>query len=329
MGYTTEELDNKNWMDITHPEDIRITQQILNLAKEQTGTQFRLEKRYLHKNGNIIYAEIWTVFNADTNSYITNVIDVTAKKKAEQDMVRLNAELKNTSDELSELSHHMQHLIEQERSDLAREIHNEFAQKFAAIHMNAELVKEKLKTAAVDEAVSVLINEQISLSAEVIKSSKMLFNYLYPTMLHDIGLLAAIEYYAEGSLKFASFTFDLHTNIGNEMFSKEVNLALYRIFMESMINILDHAKAGCVTVSIKKVQENIRMVITDDGVGFNMNEVNNKEQHGLLVMRERAYAIKGQFNIHSAPGEGTCVEVIIPLTCYIVCCLFFCGYKYV
>lgn len=312
-GYTKEELNNKSWIEITHPLDIDITRDALELAKKQKGRQVRVEKRYIHKNGGIVYGDLWMVFNEDTNSYITNIVDITEKKKAEQDLIRLNTELKKSSEELSELSHHMQHLIEKERADLAREIHDEFAQKFAAIHMNAELVKQKMKTTAVDEAVTVLINEQIALSAEVIKSCKTLFNNLYPTQLQDIGLIAAIESYAESSLKFANFTFELLTNIEKEVFSNEINLVLYRIFIESMTNILHYANAGCVTVSIKKVQQKIRMVITDDGIGFNMNEVNNKEHHGLLVMRERTYAIKGQFNILSAPGEGTCVEVIIPL----------------
>jgi PAS domain S-box-containing protein len=312
-GYTKEELNNKSWIDITHPDDINITRDALELAKKQKGRQVRVEKRYIHKNGGIVYGDLWMVFNEDTNSYITNIFDITEKKKAEQDLIRLNTELKKSSEELSELSHHMQYLIEKERADLAREIHYEFAQKFAAIHMNAELIKQKLKTTAVDEAVSVLINDQISLSAEVIKSCKTLFNNLYPTQLQDIGLIAALESYAEGNLKLAGFSFELLTNIEKEVFSNEVNLVLYRIFMESMANILHYAKANHVTVSINKVRQSIRMVITDDGIGFNMSEVNNKEQHGLLVMRERTYAIKGQFSIYSVPGEGTCVEVIIPL----------------
>ena len=313
IGYTKEELNNKNWIDITHPGDIVITRDALEKAKKQKGIQVRVEKRYIHKNGSIIYCELWMAFNESTNSYITNIIDITEKKKAEQDLIRLNAELKKSSQELSELSHHMQFLIEKERADLSREIHDEFAQKFVAIHMNAELIKQKFKTTAVDKSVSVLINEQISLSAEVMKSCKILFNSLYPTQLQDIGLIGAIETYAEGSLKLAGFSFELLTNIKKTVFSIEVNLVLYRIFMESMTNILHHAKASAVTVSINKVNQNIRMVITDDGIGFNISEVNNKEQHGLLLMRERTYAIKGLFSIYSVPGEGTCVEVIIPL----------------
>lgn len=314
MGYTTEELDNKNWMDITHPDDIGITRDILNLAKEQIGTQFRLEKRYLHKNGNVIYTELRTVFNADTNSYITNVVDITEKKKAEQDMVRLNAELKNTTAELSELSHHMQYLIEKERADLARTIHDEFAQKFAAIHMNAELIQQKLKATAVDETLNVMIKEQILLSAEVIKSCKTLFNNLYPTQLQDIGLIAAVESFVETSiLKFCSFKFELKSGVTEDLISKENRLVLYRIFQEAMTNIAMYAKAGHVTAGIFSDAEQLTMQITDDGTGFDIAAVNTKEHHGLLLMRERAYAANGKFNISSVPGKGTELKVTIPL----------------
>lgn len=309
-GFTKEELNNKTWMDITHPDDIGITNDALNIAKEQSGKQFRFEKRYIHKNGSIIYAEKWLVFNDDTQSYITNFIDISEKKRDEQNMIRLNTELKNTTEELSELSHHMQNLIEKERSDLAREIHDEFAQKFVAINMNAELVRQKLKNTNAD--IDNLINDQVTLSQEVIKSSKMLFNSLYPTMLQDVGLLAVVESYIDGSLKFANFKLELKTNIRDEIFSKEVNLALYRIFTECMTNILHYAKAARVMVDIHKTDSNISMVIIDDGDGFDINTVNKKEQHGLLVMRERTYAINGKFKIHSAPGEGTKIEVLIP-----------------
>jgi PAS domain S-box-containing protein len=310
-GFTKEELNIMTWMDITHPDDIDITNDALNAARRQSGKQLEFRKRYIHKNGSIIHAEKWLVFNEDTQSYIANFIDITEKKQAEEKMIQLNVQLKNTTEELSELSHHMQNLIEKERSELAKEIHDEFAQKFAAINMNAELIRKKLKNTNSD--IDNLINEQILLSQEVIKSSEILFNSLYPTMLQDVGLIAAVESYINGSLKFVNFKLPLQTNIRDEIFSKEVNLVLYRIFIESMSNILLYAKASRVIVNIHKADKHIIMAIIDDGIGFDINEVNKKEQHGLLVIRERTYAIKGKFNIHSSPGEGTKIEISIPL----------------
>jgi signal transduction histidine kinase len=142
-----------------------------------------------------------------------------------------------------------------------------------------------------------------------------MFNSLYPTMLEDLGLTAAIESYLEtGNLKFCSFKFDLNTNIRDEVVSKEISLVLYRIFQESMTNIALHAKATKVTADIYIEGEYIRMQIADNGIGFVKLSVNTKEHHGLLVMRERTYAMNGKFNISSTLFKGTTVEVIIPLS---------------
>lgn len=311
-GYTEAELNDKSWTEITHPDDIEITRAALERARQQKE-QVRVEKRYIHKNGDVVYGDLWMVFNEDTNSYITNIVDITEKKKAEQDLMRLNEELKKSSEELSELSHHMQHLIEKERADLAREIHDELAQKFAAIHMNAELTKQKLAAVAINADIKTLLDEQITLSAEVIKSCKMLFNHLYPTILQDIGLVATVESYIEtGNLRFRSFNFTLNTNMREAEICNEDSLMLYRIFQESITNIALHSGAQHVITELWKDAANITMQIADDGKGFDVAAVNTKECHGLLVMRERVYASGGKFSIDSVINGGTVIKVVIP-----------------
>ena len=220
--------------------------------------------------------------------------------------------IKILSEELRELSVYIQNLIEKERANLAKAIHDQFAQPFVAIRMNAELIRQKIKDK--NDELTALINEQIEMSHHVISASKILFNSIYPPMLEDLGLIAAIEFYFEtGNLKFCSFQFDLNTNIRDEVLPKEISLALFRIFQESMTNIAQYAKATKVTAAIYMEEGNIEMRIEDNGIGFVTASINTKEQHGLLVMRERAFAMNGSFSITSILFKGTTVEVVIPV----------------
>jgi len=311
-GYTIDELNTKKWMDITHPDDIEKTQNRLNLAKANREVAQNFEKRYIHKNGGIVIAEEWLVFNAETQSFIKMLTDITEKKRQEEKMITLNDELIKTTNELSILTHHFQRMIENERSSLALEIHNEFAQKFVAINLNAELIKAKLKNSIPE--VKDLIKEQIAISSEVIRSSKMLFNSLYPTVLHDLGLLPALESYIQDNLHNQNIAFNLQTNLSEkDKFSEEINLILYRIFVECVGNTLKYANASKVTANIIKMPGTVTMVIEDNGIGFDINAVNKKDHHGLIVMRERAYSLNGQFEIFSALSEGTKVTVTLPL----------------
>ena len=311
-GYTIDELNTKKWMDITHPDDIEKTQNSLNLAKANREVAQNFEKRYIHKNGGIVIAEEWLVFNAETQSFIKMLTDITEKKRQEEKMITLNDELIKTTNELSILTHHFQRMIENERSSLALEIHNEFAQKFVAINLNAELIKAKLKNSIPE--VKDLIKEQIAISSEVIRSSKMLFNSLYPTVLHDLGLLPALESYIQDNLHNQNIAFNLQTNLSEkDKFSEEINLILYRIFVECVGNTLKYANASKVTANIIKMPGTVTMVIEDNGIGFDINAVNKKDHHGLIVMRERAYSLNGQFEIFSALSEGTKVTVTLPL----------------
>jgi signal transduction histidine kinase len=106
--------------------------------------------------------------------------------------------------------------------------------------------------------------------------------------------------------------FVLNTNIENDPLTKEINLTLYRVFQEAINNILQFAKASKVVVDIYKYHKAIALSITDNGIGFNYQSINTREQHGLLVMRERVYARKGKISIDAAPGKGTTIQVELP-----------------
>jgi signal transduction histidine kinase len=227
--------------------------------------------------------------------------DISERTSYEQEMKRLNNELR-------ELATHQITAREEERSFIAKEIHDALAQNLVALNLNASYLKSKLEK---DEN-KLILDEQIAISNELISSSRVLFNSLHPSMLDEIGLVAAIKWYVKARLKSGNVLFNIYSTIEDESLPINVRLDLFRIFQESFTNTLRYANAKKITVDIKSEGQHIVMLISDDGCGFDMNEVNTKIQHGLLGMRERVYTLSGSFTIQSKPGEGTRIEVAVP-----------------
>lgn len=303
LGYAQNEMTNMNVLDWNPFLDRSHMLKIMGTVQNE-GISF--EALHQLKNGSIknVEVKLHKFFVNDETFFYASARDITELKQKQKEIEKLN-------DELRELSAHQQQLIEKERAELAKKIHDEFAQKFVAINMNAEMIKRKING---DNAeLHKLINNQIGMAHEVIKASRKLFNLLYPTMLEDLGLIDTLRSCCEEQMRSCDITLVLNTNIEEEKLPKEINLALFRIFQEALNNVMLFAKASRVVANINIEEGSIVMEIEDNGIGFDAAAVNTKEHHGLLVMRERAYAINGKFRVDSVPGEGTTVQVKIPL----------------
>ena len=230
--------------------------------------------------------------------------DITEKKLAEDKIVKLNSELR-------EFAIHLQTIREEERADIAKEIHDEFSQNLVALTMNASFLKGKLQK----EEHKKILDEQIEIANGLIVASRSLFNSLHPIMLEELGLEAAIKWYASTKLKLTDIKFEMQTykKVENEQKYKEIKLAFFRIFQEVLTNIIRYAKATIVSVELTKTNEIISMKINDNGVGFDIKSVDTLQHHGIVGLRERAHAINGEFFIDSVIGTGTNVKIIVPV----------------
>lgn len=305
LGYPEAQLKEMHawdWSPVFSKEQVM---QVLASVKED-GISF--EATHLLYDGSIrnVDVKLHKFLSDGEVFFYASARDITELKNRQNEIEEKNKELRG-------LSVHIQQLVEKERAELAKEIHDEFGQAFVAISMNTELIKEKVK--GQNEQLDQLLNEQIELSHKVIAASRMLFNSLYPTMLEDMGLVSAMEsYFESSSLKFAGLKFLLTTNLRDKVLAKDISLCLYRIFQEGMTNISLYANAASIFVDLHSDGEKIVLRITDNGKGFDISAVDTKDHHGLLVMRERAYAMGGSLAITSKLHYGTTLEVVIPVT---------------
>lgn len=238
------------------------------------------------------------------DNYIPTRVVIEHKNVTElKEVLRLNTELR-------QLSNHLQNVSEEGRSLIANEIHNDFAQNLIALTMNAAYLKSKTKDH--DEIYQEKLEEQIEIAGGLINTSRTLFNLLHPMILDELGLDAAVRSYAKTKLKQSGIQFSIRSNIAEDKLSKELNLELYRIFEECVTNVLLHSKATKISVAITKNDQTVAMTIEDNGDGFDESKVDTTLHHGLLEIRERVYAMKGEFTINSIIGEGVLLKVKVP-----------------
>jgi signal transduction histidine kinase len=213
--------------------------------------------------------------------------------------------------QLRALAARLQTIREEERTDMARELHDELGQALTALKMDtASLINRLPPRSKLLRERAQAMSEQIDAT---IKTVRRMSSQLRPGMLDDLGLGPSIEWYAQ--------EFQTRTGIvvETEVMAEELDLdhtratALYRIFQETLTNVARHSKATTVKAKLEIEDSDIRLEIADNGQGFDPVQVRGKRSLGLLGMRERAEMAQGSLEIEGAPGKGTKVIVKVPL----------------
>ena len=240
---------------------------------------------------------------AGSLSTITDITDIKNKE----------LELKQLSDDLRSLSFYLQNIREEERKKIAQEIHDELGQNLAILKMDVSWISKHINS---DDKLMLERLEQFKkITDDTVQTSRRLYNYLYPQMLDDIGLVRTIQWHAKSYIIPDNIDFVFNTPLSDEVLPQYHNicLVLYRIYQECTTNILRYAKAKTITIELNYEEDKLIMSVHDDGIGFEIEKVDTKLHHGLLGMRERVYSLEGSINIDSGLNRGTKVTVSIPV----------------
>lgn len=214
---------------------------------------------------------------------------------------------------LRQLASHQEKIKEEERKRIAREIHDELGQNLLALRIDASLLHERtLGTHPILNGKAKYALDHIDAT---IKSVRAIINDLRPPVL-DLGLQAAIEWQVEEFKRRSGIGCQLM--VANEDFDRALDehtaTALFRILQESLTNVLRHARASAVKVTLGCSQTFLTMEIYDNGVGFAPEDREKSQSFGLQGMEERLRALSGNMRIDSAPGRGTTVTVSVPVS---------------
>ncbi|MET0463176.1 MAG: HAMP domain-containing protein [Chitinophagaceae bacterium] len=215
------------------------------------------------------------------------------------------------NEQLRELSAHLQNIREEERIHIAREMHDELGQFLTGLKMDVISVRRKLEQSA-DPQILKRLNAMELSSDEAIRFVRKLSAELRPSLLDDLGLIAALEWHSQEFERRYGIRTVFQSEMTEIAISPLVGTGLFRIFQESFTNIARHAGAHQIKATLQLSNAFLQLTITDDGKGFDANE--QRRTLGLLGMKERAIMIGGQLEIYSSPGRGTTITVSIPAT---------------
>ncbi|CAG0940331.1 partial Signal transduction histidine-protein kinase/phosphatase DegS, partial [Anaerolineae bacterium] len=197
---------------------------------------------------------------------------------------------------------------------ISRELHDEISQSLTAMAIDLEAVS--LAKSKSDDAIKRLGDLRGRLLSALDEVNRIILD-LRPSLLEDIGLVAALQWYASQRLEPNGIT--LHSRISkmDERLQPHVETTLYRIAQEAMTNIAKHSHAKNVWLNITRANGHFTLTVRDDGHGFDVNAVQSNPDDrvgiGLFGMKERATLVGGAFSIQSAPHQGTRISVQIPV----------------
>ena len=226
---------------------------------------------------------------------------------------RLAAEvvLKKSYERLRALAANLESVREEERTQIARELHDQLGQALTAMKFDLAILTDRLgqKDATLAKKTKILTAQMDTM----IKTVRRIATELRPGMLDDLGLAASIEWQARDFEKRTGIVCVVTVPTDDLALPRPQSLAIFRIFQESLTNIARHACAQYIEVKLTTTPQLLSLEVHDDGRGIKKNEIAGTHSLGLLGMRERAKHLGGTFDIQAVPGDGTMVTVSIPV----------------
>ena len=228
---------------------------------------------------------------------------------------QLHQKIRQQDESRGELLREMFSIQEEERKRIARELHDETTQTLASLAASLEVVASVLPAGT--RGVRARLKKLQSLSIGILDGIHKIIYELRPTLLDDLGLVAATRWLIDNHLEAAGISVNFQT-IGRERrLPSHLETALFRVIQEAIYNIARHASARNASVSLHFKKNNTKVIVRDDGTGFNVEEaITSKDRPrglGLLGMKERVELLNGTFIIRSRPGgDGTEIDIEIP-----------------
>ena len=218
-------------------------------------------------------------------------------------------ELERSREELRELSRHLQTVREEEKQRIAREVHDELGATLSVLKMDLQAMEEQLPASL--KAARANRSAMVGLVDMAVDTTRKIVTDLRPSILDDLGLVAALRWQIGEYQKHTQTRFHFDAPDPNLAIDRERGLALFRIFQETITNVVRHAGAGNTWIALAQTDRAYVLTVRDDGTGLGDDDLRKPTSHGVRGMRERAQHFGGNMSF-SSTGEGTTVVVTIP-----------------
>lgn len=204
----------------------------------------------------------------------------------------------------------MNEIRENERSQLALNLHDDLGQRLTGLFLDVAWIKSRIGVQSA--TVRSRLDEMSHIINETIDSMREISSFLRPTILYDLGVIPAIFSQLNKFEKLTGIKCNFYFDSEEFNIDDRISLSLFRIIQESLTNIMRHSMASAMSVSLKQLKKNIEMVIEDNGIGIDEDMVSSLTSMGLEGISERLKSANGEVTIRGEKGEGTKIIVKIP-----------------
>ncbi len=308
LGHQPVKLLGQPLTEILHPDDRPRLREILHRLAGAPEESETFEMRCRHRDGS------WRILeaagkrlsrNLPPAAYVINSRDITPRKEAEAKLLSYQAQLRSLASRLSLAE-------EQARRQIATGLHENIGQNLSVLNLKLGALQRQVA----DSEIAAQLREVAALLDLTMKDTRSLTFELSPPILYDIGLEASVKWAAARFAHRHGIVCRTEDDGAPKPLDEDLRGVLYRSVLEALNNILKHAAAKTVTISMREQAGCIRITIVDDGVGFDPEVACRTGQtagFGLFSIRERLELLNGRMEVDSAPGRGTRLEMEAPL----------------
>lgn len=303
-GYTAEEVIGKPSLILQGPRTGNM--EWVKLESSQSGGKvFYLETLSYRKDGSPFNLQWQIIPLRNEKGKVTHFVsiqrDITEQKRAEERLKTYQEHLRSLASELSLAG-------ERERRRLATDLHDHIGQTLAMTKLKLGTLRNLLAS----DGHGGLLSEIWSLVEKTIHYTKSLTFELSPPILYELGFEATVEWLGEQVQKEHQIIVAVENDGAPKPLDRDVSILMFQVVRELFMNVVKHAKAARVTVTIRRKGDTMDVVVEDDGVGFDVSKV-DRNTFGLFSIRERLQHFGGTFLIDAAPGRGTRVHLTAPI----------------
>ncbi len=314
----------------------------------ETGDRQGCELRMCRKDGSLFWARLEAVGARDGENgpsvIRTMVSDITENKRAELVLAKAGKELENRVDvrtaelltanklmkkmldegkraeerirksreRLRNLSGGLQSRLEEERSRISREIHDELGQSLTAMKLDLSLVRRRLLSGGLADPAAKVHEIELGV-ARIIGTVRKIATDLRPGILDELGVVPAIRWMAKNFRNRTGISCKVGVRGADTITDPKLATAIFRIAQEALTNVMRHAAASQVNVSLERNGDTLILEVRDNGIGIKEGRISDSKSLGLIGIRERVLLLGGEAQISGKPGEGTIVRVTLPV----------------
>ena len=304
LGYSREELLQKTWAELTHPEDLFENDEKFNLVMTGRADAYTLEKRFLRKDGQIIHGTVSARCirhpDGSPDYFVSLLLDITDRHQA----------VLREQQARQEFTQQLIASQEAERQRIAAELHDSLGQNLSVIKNRAQLALQlpglSSDTTRQLEAIERVVTEAIA-------ETRSLAHNLRPLHVEQVGLTDSLRVLIQEVTQSSDIRFERRLENVDDLFTGHAATNVYRIVQEALNNLIKHSHAREAVVTLERDVRSVRLRVADDGIGFDTGVARKQGGLGLRNIKERANMLGGTVIIQSAPGQGTQITIELPM----------------